>query len=302
MPRAVYGDPSNLQMRIPDEILHCVVYIGARKSGGEVEEIQLRGTGFLVGITSDTNPSTQYGYLVTAKHCIVKALETGSVYVRLNLKSGGCEFVEVGAGAEWLYPDDPASDVAVLPFIPNSTIHDYKVLSSTMLADAEKMTRHKIGIGDHAVIAGLFSQHAGKQKNLPIVRFGEIAAMPSERLTDSKVGLSYHAYLIEARSIGGLSGSPVFAFLGPDRVSPDGSVNLTQWFLILIGVIRGHWEHSEPGIASSAFADELDKINFGIAAVTPVDELSSVLFGEVLTSRRKLKDEELAGAASAVLD
>ena len=51
--------------------------------------------------------------------------------------------------------------------------------------------------------------------NLPIVRLGAIAAMPGEYIKTDWGCL--RAYLIEARSIGGLSGSPVFIRVGTTR-------------------------------------------------------------------------------------
>ena len=43
---------------------------------------------------------------------------------------------------------------------------------------------------------------------MPILRMGNLAAYPQERVQVE--GVEMDAYLIEARSIGGLSGSPVF--------------------------------------------------------------------------------------------
>ena len=122
--------------------------------------------------------------------------------------------------------------------------------------------------------------------------------MPGERISDSKTGLEYSAYLIEARSIGGLSGSPVFAYLGPSRVAPDGKLNLSMRAIFLIGVVRGHWEHKEIGTASSAFQDELDRINWGIAAVTPATELEDIIMGNDLNQWRERRNNELAAAQS----
>src|SRR5205814_1185017 len=102
---------------------------------------------------------------------------------------------------------------------------------------------------------------------------GNLAAMPSERLPDSETGLAYHALLAEVRSIGGLSGSPVFAFLGPSRVGPDGTLNIVQAFFVLIGVVRSHWEHKEAGPITSAFADELSKVNWGDSCHHPINRV-----------------------------
>jgi hypothetical protein len=60
-------------------------------------------------------------------------------------------------------------------------------------------------------------QRAGSTRNIPIVRTGVIAAMPAIDEPFVRKGEEYHAYLAEMRSIGGLSGSPVFVFLDRTR-------------------------------------------------------------------------------------
>ena len=53
----------------------------------------------------------------------------------------------------------------------------------------------------------------GRDRNFPIVRTGHIAMMPDEKIPKVKIGDwegNADAYLIESRSIGGWSGSPVF--------------------------------------------------------------------------------------------
>ena len=56
---------------------------------------------------------------------------------------------------------------------------------------------------------GLFTKYFGRSNLIPIVRTGNIAMMPKEKVPLGSFGLT-DAYLIEGRSIGGLSGSPIF--------------------------------------------------------------------------------------------
>jgi hypothetical protein len=56
---------------------------------------------------------------------------------------------------------------------------------------------------------GLFKSHYGEQRNIPIIRIGNIAALPEEPVQTHYCGPT-DAYLVEVRSIAGLSGSPVF--------------------------------------------------------------------------------------------
>jgi hypothetical protein len=69
------------------------------------------------------------------------------------------------------------------------------------------MEAEQIGIGNEVAFAGLFVNHHGKKRNEPIVRFGNICGIPSEPVS-TKAG-DIEAYLVESRSVGGLSGSPV---------------------------------------------------------------------------------------------
>ncbi|MGN8548594.1 hypothetical protein ACQPTN_29410 [Bradyrhizobium sp. 13971] len=72
---------------------------------------------------------------------------------------------------------------------------------------------HAVGIGDDVFVVGRFINHEGKQRNSPSARFGCIAQMPNEPV---KLGrFTQECYLIEARSIGGFSGSPVFWHVRP---------------------------------------------------------------------------------------
>lgn len=80
------------------------------------------------------------------------------------------------------------------------------------LADEADIEAHAIGIGDEVLMVGLFTKRYGYRKNIPIVRGGIISAMPEEPIEDQETGNLYDAYLIEIRSIGGLSGSPVIVF------------------------------------------------------------------------------------------
>jgi hypothetical protein len=194
--------------------------------------------------------------------------------------------------APWHFPGDPAVDLAVLPIALPLDVFDIKFIDKTVMATEDALKEHYIGIGDDVVVAGLFTKRSGKKRNIPIVRMGNIAAMPDEPLPDSKTG-PYHAYLLEARSIGGLSGSPVFAFLLPTRPTIEGDIDMSKMYMYLIGIIRGHWDHEEPKLQTTVdFAKELEQVNMGIAIATPVEELNKIIFGDALVNGRKQHDQE----------
>jgi len=137
------------------------------------------------------------------------------------------------------------------------------------------------------VITGLFSRLAGTKQNVPIVRTGNLAMMPGEKVPTTFGEID--AYLIEARSIGGLSGSPVFVrethSIAIQREN-IGTVPLTGIGAhFLLGVIHGHWD-LPPGAAIDATADQ-GSINMGIAIVTPATMLLEVLAQPALEAMRQ---------------
>jgi hypothetical protein len=166
------------------------------------------------------------------------------------------------------------------------------------------MKEYEVGIGDEVVVSGLFTRRTGRQKNIPIVRFGNIASMPSEPIHDSETGLDFSAYLVEFRSIGGLSGSPVFAYLGPGRISPRGKIVRPEHraFVCLLGVVRGHWNHKEPIPFQTAHEDEIGNINWGVGVVTPISELEPILNSEEFVKERENLDQKFLERQSPVSD
>ena len=111
-------------------------------------------------------------------------------------------------------------------------------------------------------------------KNIPITRIGNIAAMPDEPVS-TKLG-PMDAYLVESRSIGGLSGSPVFVNTGgsPRRGTLVGT--LPKFYLL--GLMHGHFDTDQT--EQDSIADdgiERSPINMGIAVVVPAKEIIDVI-------------------------
>ena len=137
---------------------------------------------------------------------------------------------------------------------------------------------------------GLFSPYYGAQKNIPIFRFGRVAMLPDDRIpwtTDqTKPSQLIQAYLIETQTYGGNSGSPVFFYLGADRV--PGSIIIGQPLLRLAGIMMGHFNERSPlGMVQTPNAAAYYSLyNNGIAAVVPSFLLHEILFSAELTKFR----------------
>jgi hypothetical protein len=59
------------------------------------------------------------------------------------------------------------------------------------------MAEEKIGLGDEVFVVGLFRSHYGLQRNIPIIRVGNISMLKGEPVFTDYCGYT-DAYLIEA--------------------------------------------------------------------------------------------------------
>jgi hypothetical protein len=244
------------------------------------------GTGFFISIRSATREGISHSYLVTARHCIESAKPYGTLYARMNrIDSAEADLVELEP--TWTYHDDETNEVAVLHFAPAG----FRIMAANheSLVTSDVIERESIGIGDELIVVGLFTSYYGRTANRPIVRAGIIAAMPNEPIEDPASGLPFDAYLAEVRSIGGLSGSPVWLVINPARFH-QGKLERRLHFYLL-GLIRGHWTKEEVWLSDSGEA-ERDSLNTGIAMVTPIQKALDIIDSEDSVKERRRVDRE----------
>jgi Trypsin-like peptidase domain len=286
-PQWVIGDPGDLDMGVPRELIDCVCFICAKING----RMRIGGTGFVIGMPG---AQVEHLYVVTARHCIREINNLGGdVYLRFNTVNNGAprDFKVLG----WHFPESPAVDLAVLSLHlpPNSDLY-FRALPSNNIVTKDTIDWREIGPGDELLITGLFSKLSGTQRNYPVVRAGIIAAMPDEPIVDDD-GTEFEGYLVEVRSIGGLSGSPVFLVYRPKAPSilsdKRGDIIIRREVPVLapqtyylLGVVRAHWD--TPGALKPLFDDEIVTLNMGIAVVTPASEILNVLKSDPLKNER----------------
>jgi hypothetical protein len=196
-------------MKINEKIKKCVAFLQLKKADGTFE---YAGTCFFVFFEIN---QTKYTCVVTAKHVIegVQKLGLDEIFIKVNLKNGKTDTISTKIDG-WVKHGDKNIDIAIHGFSFEED-HDHLYYPKSSFMTNELIQANEIDCGDEVFITGLFKHHAGNSRNSPIVRIGNIALMPSE-----KIQLENHlmdAYLIESRSIGGLSGSPVFVNLGDVR-------------------------------------------------------------------------------------
>jgi hypothetical protein len=289
-------------MFIPPEVLECVAFIFCKVKGKH----EPAGTVFFINLRDSDNPKRGWPYAVTARHILddIKRLsDDNKVYFRLNRKGGHAELIQTKL-EDWKYhPSDPTVDVAVLHWTPPFKEFDLRVFQSDGFAreDSVDFVRDHgvfapgnealvpIGIGDEVFIAGLFIQRLGESRNIPIVRIGNIAVIAGEPIK-TPFADQVVVHLIECRSIGGLSGSPVFVHLGQIRKVGDRILFSTGGggVFYLFGLIHGHWDERKTILKTIL----KENVNMGIAMVVPMEKILEVLNQPKLVEIRQREKED----------
>lgn len=288
-PRWYLASPGEAQdMQIPESARRSIVFVCYRDPKG----MRLAGTAFFVSEQMEGFESW-FIYLVTARHVIAKIKEKSvdhKAYLRVNPKDGRPpHLVDVDVD-RWVFPeDDPFTDIAAMMWAPPENVIDYQSVPMTMMATDEIIKKEQIGAGDEVFLIGLFANHYGEQRNIPIVRVGNIAAMPEEPV-QTRVG-PQQAYLVESRSIGGLSGAPVFVSVsGVRRI--DGQDFVGGPIYYWLGIMQGHWDLALSDL--DAVEDEAGNfgVNMGIAIVIPATKLLDVINQSRIQDVKKRETEK----------
>jgi hypothetical protein len=227
--------------------------------------------------------------------------------IRLNTKDGLIDVIPA-TGANWLDHED-GDDLAVCPIGLSQERHRYKFVPSTMFLTREVIDQENIGPGDDTFLVGRFITHEGRQRNLPSVRFGNIAMMPWEPIRHPTRGIDQESFLVESRSIGGYSGSPVFVWILPFSNRPGGkgySAGKGPW---LLGIDWCHLTNLEQVLERDGKTEVAEgwqvKSNTGMMGVIPAWLLAELLDRRELVAQRKQQDEQLSkdrAKGSAALD
>ena len=284
-------------MRVPDEIHECVAFLGRaiRNPQGLKQTKEARTTAFFVGVPSEKFRDTHYIYLVTAQHS-AKQLSLGGSWFGLCNIPPEAGYVEFAAGSEtswWYHPTEPERvDAAVIEmpgqYPPAKGDTPFRYIPVSMFATSEKIKQHNIGAGDLTFLGGLFSKAPDHYyQPVALVRTGNIAMIPPNRVPitiEKNSPVESEVYLVEVRSFGGISGSPVFVreTISFEINSLDrGKLILqTPGSFFLLGVMHGHWDIKKECLNEARLdvprKDEL-AMNLGIAIVVPAKKILEIL-------------------------
>jgi len=283
--------------RISDKILDCVVYLYPSVEHAQMGE-KWGGSGFLVGIPSEAHENWNYIYCVTCKH-VVQPM--GSPVIRLNTEAGSNDIIELTPD-NWVYHRDGDDLAACSIAFKNPDYFKYSMIHPSMFITEEYIEQQSIGAGDDVYMVGRLVNYQGQQQNTPVVRFGNIS-MGQPQPIRNEWGLLQESFLIETRSLSGLSGSPVFVYITPFSPTPA-EYGERQPSTRLLGVDWGHMRsfepvlkrHDDPGENKLVPVDQEWKVpsNSGQAQVVPAWKLQELLDQEELKMARRQEDEQIA--------
>jgi hypothetical protein len=224
--------------------------------------------------------------LVTASHTLenLRRKKISTVRIRVNLRKGEAQWIPGISIDRWKEHPDHAVDVSILKLgIHEDWDHEGWPTTAFVTPESSEQDHKEIELGDEVFSVGLFWPHKGTARNIPVVRIGNIAAQRDERVETTQNVLS-DVYLMESRSVGGLSGAPVFidilrARLTGKDIATSGTLFVGPFRFRLIGLISGHFTGVDDELVSTELLStgippkELEKLNMGIAYVTPADKL-----------------------------
>ena len=290
--------------RIRDTTLETIFYLypslDAAKAGKRVG-----GTGFFVGIESESVPGNYFVMAVSNRHVVHSG---GASVMRVNTEEGGVDFLEFEPH-EWIgHPG--GDDLAVIPMPADR--QDLRVtfnIERDFLSKA-KVAEFDIGPGDDVFMVGRFINHEGRQRNEPAARFGNIAMMPREKIRQP-TGFMQESFLVEMRSHAGYSGSPVHVYRAP-RVSlewppnrPSGWPPIIRdeahgtWLLgVNWGYITADWgieRRKRPAAFAEADdtpSEEFVQANTGMSGVVPAWKLLELIYDQRLEGAKMAAEHQ----------
>jgi len=235
------------------------------------------GTGFLVQYSVPSEPQKIIPVIVTAKHVIA---DHQKVYARFSTKTGeNTAFMEYNIAKMkkdndyWEHSDDGV-DIAIF----RTTIFEQAKIDAVpidYIASKEVFKNVNIQQTDSVKFPGLLVNFLGSNQNYPILKDGSIALIPREKVPleylvgNKRIQTNQEIILLNAISIPGLSGAPIFLWPGERLVNNTFDHNINKMYLI--GIMHGFYpampreiQQIETSGTKSYFGE-----NSGIAIVFP---------------------------------
>jgi len=198
------------------------------------------GTGFVVGVEDTEATDKQWHgwkFLVTAKHVVAGQDE---VILRVNAISGSdfvCKNVPIhfsGLATNAISAPDGVDLVAIS--LPEISGADPTVVPSSFILNEETIKEWELGVGTQVAAVGYMYGYSGVKANIPVIKFGHIAAMSDDPwIYNPKTKLSERGYIVDLPNAPGLSGAPVYTYGLEFRTDP---FRFRQLPPFVVGVVK----------------------------------------------------------------
>lgn len=277
--------------RTSDYFLDCVLYVfGSNETA--VENSSPAGSGFLAAAPIAEGAKLHQFYAVTAAH-IVRLAKTP--FLRVNKRFvNDVEVMEAPASSWVQHPNGDDVSMCPLPQLATTRLQTLGIETDRFVT-AQIAETEDIGIGDEVFMVGRFAQHSGSRtRNIPVARFGNIAAMPIEPI-ERPEGVKQESFLVECRSVPGHSGAPVFVykrprFEQPGGLSPITGGRVTKWDGVKQLVSNSYWLL---GMDWCHLEDADKKANTGMAGVIPAWKILELINCEQFVQQRHEEAERI---------
>src|ERR1700730_10923690 len=261
------------------------------------------GTGMIIGRLWNTIKTRYHYYAVTHRH----VLDIGASIIQINTENGKSRQIETEPH-EWFFIPD-TDDLAVCDITDQINEQEDDII--TYIAESTFLTKdfiesRDIGMGEDVFMIGLFIEHPGKGKNVPLGRFGNLSRLADEQSPVEQNGNLCPSHLVDMRSRAGCSGSPVFVYRTPfSDLSRNGAftgqpVHPGDYFLKFLGVHCAQFPEEMTFRKAESRGDiikEGDKLmtNSSITVVIPAWQISKIIDLPHFNNRRKEREERFSG-------
>jgi hypothetical protein len=263
-------------------LMYSVAFVGVPTENG------FRALGSCFFLAQDAGEGMVCVYVVTCRHLV----RAGATHLRIGKREAAPVQIEVPL-ADWLFPKDDLVDLAIAPFNVAKWDSTGDLLYAPVwvpegIFASGPLENFMLIEGDELLIPGLFAPHPGELQNIAVMRRATIAAMPTEPLRYASP--RHPPFLIESRSLGGASGSPVFVDLDPNRgvaqwltIGPERRYKLP--FLLLGMLLKSHaGDYADDFDGGVEFADA--QFNAGISVVMPIWIVNNFLESSEMAAAR----------------
>lgn len=284
--------------RMRDVLLSTVffVYHSDESAHNNSEE---GATGFFFAEPSEVDPLHPHLYAVTNLHVKINAGE--KLFLRINTEDGNFDILPTMRDDWFSY----GNDIAICPIDLGDKNFSIAYFTKESIVNDEFIAKENVGAGDDVVMAGRFRHVAGINKNVPVLRFGNIASMEKTKIFNKGISKEQESFLVEMRSIPGFSGSPVVVYMDSTSIRwkkrealPPGPKTLKDFELppyrerllgINWGQIMGKMEAKNTVTGEKIIVD----IDTAMAGIVPISQLIELIDSDKMIEMRRLKDEQI---------